>query len=66
MKKAFLFRLFAITLFCLASLAIKSESSSCKSVRSCILEDMGPARLSILNAEMENHFYKYDAFIIKI
>jgi hypothetical protein len=30
MKKAFFFRLFAIAFFCLASLVIKSETSSCK------------------------------------
>ena len=29
MKKTFLFRLFAITFFCLASLVIKSESAMC-------------------------------------
>jgi len=66
MKKAFLFRLLAITFFCLASLAIKSETSCYKSNCIHIPKNKVSVHLAKVNSNTENPDYKYEAFFIKI
>jgi hypothetical protein len=66
MKKAFLFRLIVITFFCMATLAIKSETVFSKTICYSIKKDSIPVHLKILNTGNGISHYKYDAFFIKI
>ncbi len=66
MKKAFLFRLLAITFFCLATLAIKSETSCCKSNCIHIPKNSASVHLAKVNSNTKNSGYKPEAFFIKI
>ncbi len=66
MKKTFLFRLFAITLFCMASLAIKSETSACKVECSCSANKAAVIQSSMLSDVNLNPLHHDDGFFIKI
>ncbi len=66
MKQVYLFRLFAITIFCVASLAIKSESSSYKSICKPINKDKGGAYRTVETEGSSSHHYRYNAFFIRI
>ncbi|MEP6584082.1 MAG: hypothetical protein ABJA90_07435 [Ginsengibacter sp.] len=67
MNKSFLFRILAITVFCFASLAIKSETSTTCNIKcssggnsSLILQS------SILSEQQSVPAYPYESFYIKI
>jgi len=66
MKKTFLFRLFALAIFCLATLAIKSETSSCElkcrheASKATVMQSL------ILNDVHESPLYHDDGFFIRI
>ncbi|MEO6454475.1 MAG: hypothetical protein ABIN97_10400 [Ginsengibacter sp.] len=66
MKKTFLFRLFAITLFCFTSLAIKSESSSCGSTCDNVPKTVASSAVPVLSQDKTDKDFKYNAFFIKI
>jgi hypothetical protein len=66
MKKTFLFRLFALTFFCLASLAIRSEiSSSCSMQCTYAAQKAAVTRSAILN-EAHDPIHHDDGFFIKL
>jgi len=65
MKKILLIRLCTIAILCLASLAIKSETSSCKSICSCA-SNIGSADGSIILNDEPVQDYRYESFFIKI
>ncbi len=63
MKKVLLLRLVAITFFCLASLAIKSETSICNMKSICPLKSRALSE-SLMNTEQEIiHANQYDVFL---
>ncbi len=64
--KKLLFRLFAIIFFCLASFAIKSETSVSKRICPLASATAVPAVLKIIVNDIEDEYYKFDAFFIKI
>lgn len=66
MKKFFLYRLFAVMLFLIASLSIKSENSASKLICSGFEKDQLSIQLLKEKGKSENMSYKYDAFFIKI
>ena len=66
MKKAFLFRVFAIVFFLLASLAIKSETSSCKLKCSSLIKDRVSVQSLLFNEQREVPVFPNDGFFIKI
>ncbi len=66
MKKRFVFRLCAIAVFCLASLAIKSETSACKSVCAYECKKAAVMKALIANDAQASPFYHDDGFFIKI
>ena len=67
MKKEFLFHLFAIAFFSLASLVIKSETLFCESICHCTPKNGLMNKIKILKSNTEEGYYKYDnAFFIKI
>ena len=66
MNKSFLFRLFTITFFCLASLAIKSETSICNMKFSSIKNNSLILQSSILIEKQSIPAYPYESFFIKI
>ena len=65
MKKAFLFRLLALTFFCMASLVIKSETSSCK-LQCTYAAQKAPVMQSLLNDRHDSLLYHDDGFFIRI
>jgi hypothetical protein len=66
MKKIMFFRLFALTIFCLASLTIKSEQTFCKK-QSCQPPSNKINFESLSDfTSYENGPMPYDAFFIKI
>jgi hypothetical protein len=65
MKKILVFRLFAITFFCLASLVIRSETS-CKSICSCIAKNGNAADVEIINPDAKITDFRNELFFIKI
>lgn len=66
MKKAFLFRLFAIAFFCLASLAIRSETSFCKIKCDPLAKNRVFAQPLIATEQQAMPPYSYEGFFIKI
>ena len=65
MKKKLFVRLCTIAILCMASLAIKSETSSCKSICSCAAKNESAERSILLN-DAPAQDYKYESFFIKI
>jgi hypothetical protein len=65
MKKKFLFRLFALAFFCLASLVIKSETSSGK-LQCPYATRKATVMQSLLNDVHESPLNHDDGFFIKI
>ena len=66
MKKTFLYRLVALTFFCLASMAIKSETSSCRLKCSYAAQKACVMKLLISNDVDESPLHHDDGFFIKI
>ena len=66
MKKAFLFRLAAVTIFCLATLAIKSESSFCKVICNSDANHEMSKYKTISDKKVSNQSNKYEGFFIRI
>jgi hypothetical protein len=66
MKKTFLFRLVVITFFCLASLAIKSETSICNLQCRHAAQKAAVMQSLILDDAHEIPVYHDDGFFIKI
>lgn len=66
MNKSFLFRLVTITFFCLASLAIKSETSICNMKCSSMEKSNVLMQSSILSEQQPVPFYPFENFFIKI
>lgn len=67
MNKSFLFRLVAITFFCLASVAIKSETSTtCNMKCDSNKNNVQLMKSTILSEEQSVPPYPYENFFIKI
>ncbi len=66
MNKSFLFRLTAITFFCLASLAIKSETSMCDMKCTSVKKNNQILQSPINSEEHYIPAYPYESFLIKI
>jgi hypothetical protein len=66
MKKTFLFRLVVITLFCLASLVIRSETSFCSLQCRSAAQKAAVMQSLILDDVHEIPLYHDDGFFIKI
>ncbi len=66
MNKSFLFRLVTITFFCLASLAIKSETSMCNMKCSSVKQNSVILESSIRSEQLSVPDYPYESFYIKI
>lgn len=66
MKQSILFRVLVVLVFCMASLAIKSETSTCKATCFCPTNAAGKAHSAILENDTENTDYKSGIFFIKI
>jgi hypothetical protein len=66
MKKTFLFRLLAITFFCLASLVIKSETTLCNLQCRYAAQKVAVMQSLKLNDTDENPSYHDDGFFIRI
>jgi hypothetical protein len=66
MKKTFLFRLLAITIFCMISLAIKSETSACKFVCSYAAKKAVIIKSLMATDKPVDPLHRNDGFFIKI
>ena len=66
MKKAFLFRVFTLTFFCLAALSIKSETSSNKVVCAYAASKATTMQPLMSNEVHEDPLSHDDGFFIKI
>ena len=66
MKKTFLFRLFVLTFFCIASLSIKSETTSCKLQCRYAAQNAIIMKSIILSDVHESPLNHDDGFFIKI
>ncbi len=66
MNKSFLFRLVTITFFCLASLAIKSETSICNMKCSSIENKSLMLQSSTRIEQQSISAYPFETFFIKI
>ncbi len=66
MKKTFLLRMISLTFFCLAYIAIKSETSACKMNCPYAVKNKVCSEIKNSDSNAENGYYRYDAFFIKI
>ena len=66
MKKIISFRLLVIAIFCMASISIKSETSSCKAICPSTALSGAAASVKLLQTETEDNCYKPEVFYIKI
>ncbi len=66
MNKSFLFRLVSIIFFCLVSLAIKSETTTCDMKCSSVKTNNQMLQSRIISEQQSVPAYPYESFFIKI
>lgn len=66
MKKVISCRLLVIAIFCMASISIKSETTTCKLICQCTAQSGAVTSIKLVQGETASNCYKPEFFYINI